>query len=112
MKKLFLVFAACTVISGCKYEGENFIGTWVHSEKISNTQTMTETIIVSKTDNGYQASSNIDPEIWGEITFNLVPESDSILIDADTKKKRLEIASEDKITSYLRNKPLELTRVN
>lgn len=112
MKNLLLVFAACAAISGCRDEGESFIGTWVHTEKISNTQTMTETIVVTKTDNGYQAISNTDPETWGEITFNLVPESDSSLIDAETKKKRLELSAENKIMSYLRNKPQELTRAN
>lgn len=112
MKKLFLVFTVCAAISGCKEEGENFIGTWVHSEKISDTQTITETIVVTKTDNGYQAISNTDPATWGELKFNLISESDSILIDSRTQKKRLELSAENKITSYLRNKPLELTRAN
>ncbi|MCY1282389.1 hypothetical protein D9M68_252380 [compost metagenome] len=112
MKKLFLAFAICTAISGCKDEGERFIGTWAHSEQISNTQTLTETIVVTKTNHGYQAISNTDPETWGEIKLDLVPESDSVLIDANTKKKRLELSAENKITSHLRNKPLELTRAN
>ena len=106
------MLATFTALSGCEDQGEKFIGTWVDSKKISNTQTMTETIVVTKTSDGYRVTSNIKPDIWGELEGHVVAESATLLIEEGTKKKKLELSSDNELISYLRSKPKSLTRAN
>ena len=112
MKNPLIMLVALIALSGCEDQGEKFIGTWVESEKISNTQTMTETIVVTKASNGYRVTSNTKPDIWGELEVHLVAESGTLLIEEGTKNKKLELSSDNELISYLRNKPKSLARAN
>ncbi len=105
MKKLMLVIASTFLISACEDEGAEFVGTW-SADKGS----VTETIEVVKTSDGYRATSNTEPEMFGEIQFALTPESETTLIDANTKEVRLVLTPEGKLESHLRNSTVVLDR--
>lgn len=105
MKKLLFVLASALLITACNDEGAEFVGTW-YADKGA----VKETIEVVKTGDGYRATSNTEPEMFGAIEFTLTPESENTLIDANTKEVRLVLTPEGKLESHLRNSAVVLDR--
>jgi major membrane immunogen (membrane-anchored lipoprotein) len=111
MKKALLAFVACAVLSlsGCgKDEGNSFVGVWKNSDSLS------ETLTITKVDGGYRALSQIDKDTKGfmKVESVLVAESDKMLVKNGNQKRALELSANGTITSYLRNKPDTFTKVN
>lgn len=107
MKKLFLAAMVCMALVGCKDKGNDFVGQWKNDDKIS------ETIVVTKTDDGYRAVSKLGNPDMGfmDMDVKMVAESDKKLVSV-AADNYLELSSNGTITSKLRNKPKTFTRVN
>jgi hypothetical protein len=105
VKKLLFIVASSLLITACNDEGAEFVGTW-YADKDS----VKETIEVVKIKDGYRATSNTEPEMFGEIEFALTPESETTLIDSNTKQVRLVLTPEGKLESHLRNTAILLDR--
>ncbi|VVN26673.1 hypothetical protein PS623_04571 [Pseudomonas fluorescens] len=108
MRKVIFAVVACFALAGCKDEGQDFVGQWKNSDKIS------ETVTVIKVDGGYRAVSKLgDVDMsFLDLDVKLVAESSDTLVSADKKSRMLELANDGNLTSYLRNKPKTFTRVN
>lgn len=107
MRKLIFALMACAALVGCKDEGGDFVGVWKNSGKLP------ETITVTKASDGYRAVAKIDKDTKGymDVESALVAESKTVLVTGE-KQKALELASDGKLTSYLRNQTDTFTKVN
>jgi len=108
MKKIIFALLACAALAGCnKDEGGDFVGVWKNSDKLS------ETLTVTKVNDGYRAVAKIDKDKQGfmDVESVLTAESDTVLTTQD-KQKALELAADGKLTSFLRNKADTFTKVN
>ena len=108
MKKIIFALVACAALAGCnKDEGAAFIGVWKNSDSLS------ETLTVTKVDGGYRALSQIDKDTKGymKVETVLVAESKQLLVK-DGGKRALALASDGKVTSFLRTKEDTFTKVN
>lgn len=107
MRKLIFALMACAALAGCSDKGKDFIGVWKSSGMMS------QTITVEKAGSGYRATGKIDKDTNGYMTVEaaLEPESDKLLVTSD-KQKALELDSDGKLLSYLRNGTTTFTRAN
>lgn len=108
MKKIIFALLACAVLAGCKKdEGGDFVGVWKNSDKLS------ETLTVTKVNDGYRAVAKIDKDKQGfmDVESVLTAESDKVLT-TQNKQKALELSADGKLTSFLRNKADTFTKVN
>lgn len=98
MRNLVFALMTCTALVGCSDKGKDFVGVWKYSDKLS------ETLTVTKADDGYRALAHIDKDEHGymDVEVFLYPESDKLLV---TKEKQiaLQLGDDGKITSHLRN---------
>jgi hypothetical protein len=106
LKKLIFALMACAVLVGCSDKGKDFVGVWKSSGM------MIQTITVEKASSGYRATAKLDKDTNGYMTVEAVlePESDKLLVTSD-KQKALELDSDGKLISYLRNGTTAFTRV-
>lgn len=98
MRSLVFALMTCAALVGCSDKGKDFVGVWKYSNKLS------ETLTVTKADDGYRALAHIDKDEHGymDVKVFLYPESDKLLV---TKEKQiaLELGGDGKITSHLRH---------
>lgn len=107
MKKFIFALMACAALVGCKDQGKDFVGVWKSAGK------MNQTITVEKAKSGYRAIGKLDEDTKGYMTVEvaLEPESDTLLVTSD-KQKALELDSDGKLISYLRNGTKTFTKAN
>lgn len=107
MRKLIFALMACAALVGCSDKGKGFVGVWKNSDELP------ETLTVTKVDDGYRALAHIDKDAEGYLNVEifLYPESDQLLVTKE-KKKALELGSDGKIISHLRNATDTFTKVN
>lgn len=109
MKKLFIAALAVVALAGCKEDGSSFVGEWKYNEGRRG-----ETITVTEADGGYRVIAKLDGDEKGYMNVEVVAkaESETLLVREKDGKRALEIADNGKMTSYLRNKAKDFSKVN
>lgn len=108
MKKLIATAFVCLALVGCKEDGAKFVGVWKSDGKVP------ETITVTEANGAYRAISKLGNEGMGFMDFevSLTAESEKLLVSTEKNTRALELADDGSVTSYLRNKPKQFTKVN